>query len=159
MGHGESQQRGHDTLERGRESYARRGWRHSYRELSLADRAVPLGAGDLELLATSAYMLGRDDEHLRGLERAHQAYLDAGDTLRAARCAFWVGMHLSVAGEMGRASGWLGSLLLKLIMPSYVPLWAPVAGFVASVGIGMIFGLWPAWKAARLDPIESLRYE
>jgi putative ABC transport system permease protein len=44
-------------------------------------------------------------------------------------------------------------------MPSYVPLWAPLAGFIASVGIGMIFGLWPAWKAARLDPIESLRYE
>src|SRR5438477_7050495 len=62
-------------------------------------------------------------------------------------------------GFMGLALGWLGSLVVKLIMPSYVPLWAPAAGFFASVGIGMIFGLWPAWKAARLDPIESLRYE
>jgi putative ABC transport system permease protein len=62
-------------------------------------------------------------------------------------------------GFVGLGIGWLGSLLLRLIMPSYVPLWAPLAGFVASVGIGMIFGLWPAWKAARLDPIESLRYE
>jgi ABC-type antimicrobial peptide transport system permease subunit len=62
-------------------------------------------------------------------------------------------------GLVGLGVGWLGTLLVKLIMPSYVPLWAPVAGFVASVGIGMIFGLWPAWKAARLDPIESLRYE
>jgi putative ABC transport system permease protein len=62
-------------------------------------------------------------------------------------------------GFMGLALGWLGSLVVKLIMPSYVPLWAPLAGFIASVGIGMIFGLWPAWKAARLDPIESLRYE
>jgi putative ABC transport system permease protein len=62
-------------------------------------------------------------------------------------------------GFVGLAIGWLASLVLKLIMPSYVPLWAPVAGFFASVGIGMIFGLWPAWKAARLDPIESLRYE
>jgi ABC-type antimicrobial peptide transport system permease subunit len=62
-------------------------------------------------------------------------------------------------GFVGLVIGWLGTLLVKLIMPSYVPLWAPVAGFVASVGIGMIFGLWPAWKAARLDPIESLRYE
>ena len=62
-------------------------------------------------------------------------------------------------GLVGLGIGWLLTLLVKLIMPSYVPLWAPVAGFVASVGIGMIFGLWPAWKAARLDPIESLRYE
>ncbi len=62
-------------------------------------------------------------------------------------------------GLVGLAVGWLGTLLVKMIMPSYVPLWAPAAGFFASVGIGMIFGLWPAWKAARLDPIESLRYE
>src|SRR5262249_41387613 len=59
-------------------------------------------------------------------------------------------------GLVGLGVGWLLTLLVKLIMPSYVPLWAPAAGFVASVGIGMIFGLWPAWKAARLDPIESL---
>src|SRR5437660_3193049 len=62
-------------------------------------------------------------------------------------------------GLLGLLIGWATTLLVKLIMPSYVPLWAPAAGFFASVGIGMIFGLWPAWKAARLDPIESLRYE
>ena len=62
-------------------------------------------------------------------------------------------------GLVGLAIGWGGTLIVKLIMPSYVPLWAPAAGFFASVGIGMVFGLWPAWKAARLDPIESLRYE
>src|SRR5262252_3706034 len=62
-------------------------------------------------------------------------------------------------GLVGLAIGWLLTLLLKLILPSYVPLWAPAAGFLASVGIGIIFGLWPAWKAAKLDPIESLRYE
>src|SRR3954471_6007053 len=62
-------------------------------------------------------------------------------------------------GLVGLLVGWLGTLIVKLIMPSYVPLWAPAAGFFASVGIGMVFGLWPAWKAARLDPIESLRYE
>jgi putative ABC transport system permease protein len=62
-------------------------------------------------------------------------------------------------GLVGLLIGWLLTLLVKLIMPSYVPLWAPAVGFLASVGIGIIFGLWPAWKAARLDPIESLRYE
>jgi putative ABC transport system permease protein len=69
------------------------------------------------------------------------------------------GTLTGVGGLIGLAIGWLGTLLVKLIMPSYVPLWAPAAGFFASVGIGIIFGLWPAWKAARLDPIESLRYE
>ena len=62
-------------------------------------------------------------------------------------------------GLVGLTIGWLLTFLLRLILPSYVPLWAPIGGFVASVAIGMIFGLWPAWKAARLDPIESLRYE
>lgn len=62
-------------------------------------------------------------------------------------------------GLLGLLIGWLLTLLVKLFMPSYVPLWAPAAGFIASVGIGIAFGLWPAWKAARLDPIESLRYE
>lgn len=62
-------------------------------------------------------------------------------------------------GLLGLLLGWLLTLLVKLVLPSYVPLWAPAVGFVASVGIGIVFGLFPAWKAARLDPIESLRYE
>ena len=64
-----------------------------------------------------------------------------------------------IGGLVGLSIGWLMTLLLRLLLPSYVPLWAPIGGFVASVGIGLIFGIWPAWKAARLDPIESLRYE
>ena len=64
-----------------------------------------------------------------------------------------------MGGLIGLAIGWLLTLAVKMLLPSYVPLWAPVMGFVASVGIGLIFGLWPAWKAARLDPIEALRYE
>jgi putative ABC transport system permease protein len=62
-------------------------------------------------------------------------------------------------GLLGLALGWGTTFLISLVVPSYVPLWAPIAGFIASVGIGLIFGLWPAWKAARLDPIEALRYE
>ena len=62
-------------------------------------------------------------------------------------------------GLVGLLLGWGGTLIVRFFIPSYVPLWAPVMGFVASVGIGLVFGLWPAWKAARLDPIEALRYE
>ncbi len=62
-------------------------------------------------------------------------------------------------GVVGLLIGWLLTLLVRMIMPSYVPWWAPVLGFFASVGIGIAFGLFPAWKAARLDPIEALRYE
>jgi putative ABC transport system permease protein len=64
-----------------------------------------------------------------------------------------------VGGLIGLGLGWATTLLIRMLVPSYVPLWAPVGGFVASVGIGLVFGLWPAWKAARLDPIEALRYE
>ena len=64
-----------------------------------------------------------------------------------------------LGGIVGLSIGWGLTLLVRLILPTYVPLWAPIGGLVASVGIGLIFGIWPAWKAARLDPIESLRYE
>ena len=97
-----------DELGRGCESYARRAWMAAYESLSRADRTAPLGAEDLELLATSAFMLGHDDECLSYLERAYHVYLDGGEAMRAVRCAFWVGMNLALRGEMGRATGWLG---------------------------------------------------
>src|SRR5450432_897377 len=52
-------------------------------------------------------------------------------------------------------------LLLRIALQwhSNIPLWAAVAGVTVSVGIGLIFGVWPAMKAAKLDPVEALRYE
>jgi putative ABC transport system permease protein len=44
-------------------------------------------------------------------------------------------------------------------LPAFVPLWAIGVGIGISAAVGIVFGLWPAWKAARLDPIEALRWE
>jgi putative ABC transport system permease protein len=55
----------------------------------------------------------------------------------------------------------ISRLLLILIpsMPASIPTWAVVSGLTVSIGVGLIFGVWPARKASRLDPIECLRYE
>jgi len=55
----------------------------------------------------------------------------------------------------------ISKLLMILIpsIPATVPLWAVVTGLTVSIGVGLIFGVWPARKASRLDPIECLRYE
>lgn len=104
-------------LKKGRRSYEGGAWKAAFEQLSAADRADPLGPGDLELLATAAYMLGREQDHADALERAHEAYLEAGDHQRAANCAIWRGLHLATTGRMAVGSGWLrrgGRLLEKV---------------------------------------------
>ncbi|MDQ3379497.1 MAG: LuxR C-terminal-related transcriptional regulator [Actinomycetota bacterium] len=96
-----------DELERGRALYIGHAWTDAYASLSRADESGSLGAEDLVLLATSAFMLGRDDDYLVVLERAHHAYLDAGDVPHAVRCAFWIGITLVSRGELGPGGGWL----------------------------------------------------
>ena len=64
-----------------------------------------------------------------------------------------------LGGVLGIIFGALIALAIQTVMPTYIPLWSPVVGFGVSVALGVGFGLWPAWKAARLNPIEALRYE
>ena len=97
-----------DEVQRGREAFERREWPTALDSLSTADRAQPLAPEDLDLLATSAYMLGLQERYFATLERAHRAYLEAGAEARAGRSAFWIGVNLVRQGETGRASGWLG---------------------------------------------------
>jgi putative ABC transport system permease protein len=67
-----------------------------------------------------------------------------------------------LGGVAGIIFGWLISLVSRLVFPSIpasVPLWAAGLGVAVSVAVGLFFGIWPANKAARLDPVVALRYE
>jgi putative ABC transport system permease protein len=67
-----------------------------------------------------------------------------------------------IGGVVGILLAILVSYIIIALMPSLpatIPMWAVVTGFTVSVLIGLIFGVWPARKAATLDPIEALRYE
>lgn len=97
-----------DQVDKGRAFFAAQAWLDAYESLSRADEVEPLGPADLERLATAAYLLGRGGEFVSALDRAHHGFLAAGEPLRAARCAFWIGMHLALRDDAGPASGWFG---------------------------------------------------
>jgi ATP/maltotriose-dependent transcriptional regulator MalT len=96
------------ALERGRDAYAARAWVDAHTLLGRADESEPLEPSDLGLLATAAYMLGRDEEWVAAHERAHHLYLEAGNVEEAARAAFWIGLGFVLRGEVGPAEGWFG---------------------------------------------------
>ncbi len=72
---------------------------------------------------------------------------------------------MTLTGTGGAIGVLLGigiSVLINLTMPklpSAVPPWAIVLGVGSAMSVGLFFGIYPAWKAAKLDPVEALRYE
>lgn len=103
-----------DALDRARESYGRLAWSDAYAQFAAADQESSLEPADLELLATAAYLLGRDDDSAEIWARAYHELLRRGDPARAAWCAGWLAAgllvresrHAPAPGSPGRAGCW-----------------------------------------------------
>lgn len=91
-----------------RAAYDRGEWKAAHTGLTRAADGGDLEPDDLWRLATASYLIGRDHEFVRALERAHTALREAGDAGGAARAAFWIGLHLAEQGDGARATGWFG---------------------------------------------------
>jgi putative ABC transport system permease protein len=67
-----------------------------------------------------------------------------------------------LGGAIGIIVGYAVPALVKKVfeaLPAETPVWSVLVGLVVSMSVGIFFGLYPAVKASRLDPIEALRYE
>ena len=95
------------SLSIGRDAYARRAWAEAFDALSQASAAAPLEPDDAERLAWSALLSGGGETAFAAFERLYEIRLAAGEGLRAARAAFWLGMRLMSLGQTARGSGWL----------------------------------------------------
>jgi len=93
---------------RGRDAHRRRAWGEAYAWLSAADRETPLEPEDLERLAVTCSMLGRDTESADALARAYQGFIGRNAPERATRAAFWLVLDLMERGDVAQASGWIG---------------------------------------------------
>ena len=78
-------------------------WADAYHRLLEGKENDAWEPAALEDLALAAYLTGRDLESFQVLERAHHAYLNSGKPLKAARCAFWLGLILMTDGERARS--------------------------------------------------------
>ena len=98
---------GIDALKRGREAFRKQVWGNAFACLSTADLEEPLEAEDLERLAITAYMVGKDDASTDAWTRAHHYYQRHQNPPAAARCAFWHACGLFFKGDMAPAMGWV----------------------------------------------------
>jgi ATP/maltotriose-dependent transcriptional regulator MalT len=97
-----------DKIAAAREAFARQAWKAAYARLRASDDArAQLGVEDIERLAVSAYMVGKNEASTDAWARAHSEWLRLRQVRRAARCTFWLVLDLITRGERAQARGWL----------------------------------------------------
>ncbi|MFE5672874.1 LuxR C-terminal-related transcriptional regulator [Agromyces sp. NPDC056523] len=94
------------ALDQGRTAYREHRWTAAVTGLDAADHEGAVTASDLEHLATAAMLVGRFEDGVDRLTRAHEAYLGDADVDGAVRCAAWLGMQFMLRGDRARAGGW-----------------------------------------------------
>jgi putative ABC transport system permease protein len=121
---------------------------------SFAAFAVAIGC--LGLIGLSAYTAERRTKEI-GIRKA------LGARGRDIMLQFLVesGAMAGLGGALGLLGGFMVAQIVTLLLgfPSSVALWSVLLGIVMSVSVGVFFGVYPAYKAAKLDPIVALRAE
>jgi len=98
---------GGDPIQAGREAFAGRDWETTYTLLAAQDALEPLPAEDLARLAEACWWSNRHEQAFEARRRAHQAYLAADDTPRAAHMALLMTIHHANRMDLAIANGWL----------------------------------------------------
>jgi DNA-binding CsgD family transcriptional regulator len=95
-----------DLRDQGRAAYGQRAWADAYATLAAADEEAPLAPADLDLLASAAYLTGRDTTGNELSARAYREWIAHGEPDKAARCATWLALLLVLSGEVAASNGW-----------------------------------------------------
>ena len=95
-----------ELRDRGRAAYRRRAWGDAYAALAAADEDELLAPDDLDLLARSAYLIGKEDDGNDLSARAYRQWIEHDAPEQAARCATWLAMLLLLNGEVAASNGW-----------------------------------------------------
>ena len=106
-----------EALRRGQELVKNQALGAAFAEFSAADREAPLESQDLLSFALIAHLLGRDDDSIALLSRAHQSFLRDGQVPSAVRCAFWLGFSAMLSSDMAQAGadGWRAGVVCSTI--------------------------------------------
>jgi tetratricopeptide (TPR) repeat protein len=95
-----------EQLQAARAKFDRHEWRQAHEAFSALDARNPLSSEDLRRYATAAYLIGRELEFQRLIERAHRAHVEGGLPECAARDAFWLALTCLLRGDVGQANAW-----------------------------------------------------